>query len=97
MRKRNTGKEQQIEKYYLVLNLKDKAQIKEVIKNYYSKLKKTDDLEQQQEICLAYCKICNERQGELYKYCWNIFLKNYQEIIEDPEKLKDIIKRIKGE
>lgn len=53
------GKEQQIEKYYLVLNLKYKAPIQEVIKNYYLKLKETDDLEKQAEICVAYCKICN--------------------------------------
>lgn len=90
-------REQQFEKYYLVLDLKDKAPIQEVIKNYYSKLKETADLEKQAEICVAYCRICNERQEELYKHYWKIFLKNYQELIEDPEKLKSIIKKIKGE
>lgn len=88
---------EKIKNLYSVLKLKEQAPIQDVIKSYHTELKSTEGLNKQYEICYAYCSICNERQNEFYEYHWNIFLQNYQALINSPEKIMNIIKKINGE
>lgn len=89
------NEEQKTKSDYSILKLKEQAPIQDVIKNYYLEKEKAENNCKQQELDHAYCNICNQRQEELYRYYFHIFLQKYQSIFDDPKKLAYVIKEIK--